>query len=535
MVLARHHRTGVVEQVLDREPRCRRLARRRAHVEIDAAFAQSRLHVREQAFDQLQLHVRVALAKGRQRAGQHAHVRHDRKRSDHLAGAAAVVLREFVARACGLVHDGRGADVELSACIGQHHAGRLAQEQLRAQFLFQRPDAARQRRLRHAQAPRRGTQAAVLHDGREVGQLFQLHAGGCANRITVAILPSFWHALRLLECAPRTPGSEETSTMVTLLRRGLLAAFASVLLAAPLAQAQEWPTKPVRMIVPTGAGSAPDVIARLLADRLGAIWSQPVVVDNKPGAGGIPGMSALANGGGDGHTIGFVPTANAAVTPLVYKNPQFNIDTLQAVATVGISPLMLVAPANAPFNNLAELEKYAKAHPGKVNFGAAQLNSLPHLAGELLSKMGGLGFFTVPYATPPAAITAALSGDVAVTADGIPGVQQHIKAGKLKALAVTTATRVPGYEAIPAVAETYPGYEAIGWFQVLVPAGFPAARLEALSRDVNTVLRQPEVARQLNELGVFPQQSTPASAREFLAGQRQAMKKLVAELGLPQQ
>jgi tripartite-type tricarboxylate transporter receptor subunit TctC len=322
--------------------------------------------------------------------------------------------------------------------------------------------------------------------------------------------------------------------MASLLWRGLLAAIASAFLAVPVAHAQDWPTKPVRMIVPIGVGSAPDVIARLLADRLGAIWGQGVVVDNKPGAGGIPGMSALANSS-DGYTIAFVPAAMATVTPLVYKNPQFNIDTLQAAATVGISPLMLVAPANAPFDNLAELEKYAKAHPGKVNFGAAQLNSLPHLAGEMLSKAGGLGLFTVPYPTPPAAITAALAGDVAVTCDGIPGVQQHIKAGKLKALGVTTANRVPGYDGIPAVAETYPGYEAIGWFQVLVPASFPAARIEALNRDINAVLRQPDVVKQLNDLGVYPQQSTPASARDFLAAQRLVMKKLVADLGLPQQ
>ena len=319
-------------------------------------------------------------------------------------------------------------------------------------------------------------------------------------------------------------------------RRGLLAAIACTLFASPFARAGDWPARPVRVIVPIGPGSAPDVIARVLAEKLGQIWNQGVVVENRPGAGGIPGMSALANQGNDGYTIGFVPAAMATVTPLVYKNPQFNVDTqLQAVATVGISPLMLVAPANAPFDTLGDLEKYAKAHPGKVNFGAAQLNSLPHLAGEMLSKSGALGLFTVPYATPPAAIAAALAGDVAVTADGIPGVQQHIKSGKLKALGVTTAKRVPGYDGVPAIAETYPGYEAIGWFQVMVPASFPAARVEQLNRDINAVLRQPDVVKQLNDLGVFPQPNTTAQAREFLASQRQVMKKLVADLGIQQQ
>jgi len=325
---------------------------------------------------------------------------------------------------------------------------------------------------------------------------------------------------------------------LSLTRRTLMAGAACTLLTAPAiqAQAQEWPTKPVKMIVPLGAGSAPDVIARLLAERLSQLWGLGVVVENRPGAGGIPGMSALARSASDGHTIGFVPAAMATITPLVYKNPQFNIDSdLQPIATLGISPLLIVAPSHAPFSTLAELERYAKAHPGKVNFGAPQLNSLPHLAGEMLSKAGGMGLFTVPYSTPPAAITAAIAGDVALTADGVPGVQQHLKSGRLKALGVTTPNRIPGFESIPAVAETYPGYDASGWFQVMAPASFPAGRVDGLNRDLNQIVRMPEFVRQLADLGVYPQQSTPQSAREFLAAQQQAMKKLVADLGLPQQ
>jgi tripartite-type tricarboxylate transporter receptor subunit TctC len=321
------------------------------------------------------------------------------------------------------------------------------------------------------------------------------------------------------------------------IRRAILAmaSLALVGLAAGV-KAQEWPAKPVKMIVPAGPGSAPDVIARVLGERLSQLWGQGVVIDNRPGAGGIPGMSALARAGNDGYTLGFVPAAMATVTPLVYKNPQFNLDTdLQPVATIGISPLLIVAPANAPFSTLAELERHAKANPGKVNFGVPQMSSLPHLAVEMLSKAGGMGLFAVPYPGPPAAISAALAGDIAVTADGVPGVQQHIKSGRLKALGVTTAKRIAGFESIPTVAETYPGYEASGWFQLLVPAAFPAAQVDKLSRDLNQVLRQPEVIKQLNDLGIYPQQSTPASAREFLASQRLIMKKLVTELGLPQQ
>lgn len=159
----------------------------------------------------------------------------------------------------------------------------------------------------------------------------------------------------------------------------------------------------MRLIVPAAAGAAPDVVARLLADKLSAALGQGVVVDNRPGAGGIPGMSALARAGNDGYTIGFVPAAMATVTPLVYKNPQFNPDTdLVPIATVGISPLMLVTNASNNIRTLADLAAFAKANPGKVNFAAPQPNSLPHLAGEMVSKAGDMGLFTVPYPWPPA-------------------------------------------------------------------------------------------------------------------------------------
>jgi len=319
------------------------------------------------------------------------------------------------------------------------------------------------------------------------------------------------------------------------LRRALLMA-AALALGSSHALAQTWPSKPVKMIVPAAAGSAPDVIARLLAERLGQIWGQSVIVDNRPGAGGIPGMSTLARSSGDGYTIGFVPAAMATLTPLLYKNPQFNVDTeLQPVATVGISPLMLVANANAPFSNLAELERHAKANAGKLNFAAPQMNSLPHLAGEMVNKAGNMGLVTVPYPGPPAAVTALIAGDAAVSADGLPGLLQHIKSGRLKPLAVTSDKRLAGFENIPTVAETYPGFEAIGWFSIFVPTGFPASQVEQLNRDVNKVTQMPEVVSRFNELGVYPRQGTPAAAREFFATQRRLLTKVVADLGLQAQ
>jgi tripartite-type tricarboxylate transporter receptor subunit TctC len=309
----------------------------------------------------------------------------------------------------------------------------------------------------------------------------------------------------------------------------------AVAFAATSLFAQTWPTKPVRVIVPVGPGSAPDVVARLLSDRLSTAWGQGVVIENKPGAGGIPGMSTLARADKDGYTIGFVPAAMGTITPLVFKNPQFNPDTdLLPVATVGTSPLLLVTPTATGIQNLADLAKAAKASPGKVNFAAPQLNSLPHLAGEVLNKAGGMGLYTIPYPTPPAAINAVLAGDATVTADGVPSLISHVRGGKLKALAVTSAQRLPGLD-IPTVAETYPGYEVIGWFQIIVPTGTPAAVNEKINRDVNRIMQQPDMVARLAELGIYPKIDTLSGAKEFFVEQQKAMKKLVTELGIQPQ
>jgi tripartite-type tricarboxylate transporter receptor subunit TctC len=319
-------------------------------------------------------------------------------------------------------------------------------------------------------------------------------------------------------------------------RRGLLMAAALLALNAGSAFAQAWPAKPVKLIVPVAPGAAPDVVARLLAERLATSWGQGVVIDNKPGAGGIPGMSALVRSAGDGYTLGFVPAAMATITPLAYKNPQFNPDTdLVPVATVGVSPLMLVTLAGNGINSLSDLARHAKANPGKVNFAAAQTNSLPHLAGEMVSKAGGMKLFVVPYAGPPAAVMAVLSGDAAMTIDGLPGLVQHIKSGKLRALAVTSAKRLPGFETVPAVAETYPGYEAIGWFQIMAPAGIPAAVIESINREVNKITQAPDFVARLGDFGVYPRQDSTEAAREFFAAQQKAMKKLALDLGVQPQ
>jgi tripartite-type tricarboxylate transporter receptor subunit TctC len=312
-------------------------------------------------------------------------------------------------------------------------------------------------------------------------------------------------------------------------------ALAGLALVGAMAHAQAWPDRPLKIIVPAGAGAAPDIIARLIGERLSAALGQGVVVDNKPEAGGIPGMSTLARSAPDGYTIGFVPAAMGTITPLVFKNPQFSPEKdLQSVATVGISPLMMVVAADKDIKSLKDLEAHAKARPGKVNFAAPQLNSLPYLAGEMVSKMGQMDLATIPFRSQPEALATVLGGDAIVSVDGVPGVINHVRAGRLRAIAVTSKDRLPGID-VPTVAETYPGYEVVGWFQIIVPAGTPAAIVERLNTEVNRITAAPEMVARMNDMGVYPRQHSVADSREFFTQQQAAMKRLVNTLGIQAQ
>lgn len=317
-------------------------------------------------------------------------------------------------------------------------------------------------------------------------------------------------------------------------RRSLLVtAFTT---AAMRAAAQSWPARPVRLIVPFPAGTAPDVVARLLADRLSQAWSIGVVIDNKPGAGAIPGMAAAARSTPDGYTLAFVPAAAATLTPLLYRTPQYSMDSdFIPVAPVGTGPMMIVVNASASIQSLADLARAGRANPGKVNFAAGQINSVPHLTGEMLSRAGDMKLFTVPYQGSPAAVTAVLAGDATVTMDGLPGVIQHVRAGKLRAIAITSDKRLPGFEDVPTVSETYKGFESLGWFGLYAPAGTPAPAVEAINRETNKALAHPDLVRRYAELGIYPRTGSPASLKEFVSQQQALFKGWVNDLGLQAQ
>lgn len=313
-------------------------------------------------------------------------------------------------------------------------------------------------------------------------------------------------------------------------------AFVFLATVATGAAAQAWPSKPVRLVVPFPPGSAPDIIARLVSEKLAAAWSQPVVVDNRPGAGGIVAMSGFVRAPADGYTLTLVPASTVTLTPHLFKDPQFDVDRdLVAVANVGLSPMMIAAHPAAGVSSLTELVQRAKAQPGKLNASSPSVNTLPHLTTEMLNRAAGIELYPVPYNGSVGSATAAVTGDAVITIDGLPPLVPHVKAGKLRPIAVTSLKRLPGYESVPTAAETFPGFESVGWFVMFAPAGTPAAVVERINADVNRVTQMPDIVARFAELGVYPNPGTPREAAEFVNAQRGLWKKVVQDVGLKPQ
>ncbi|MES2415240.1 MAG: tripartite tricarboxylate transporter substrate binding protein [Pseudomonadota bacterium] len=308
----------------------------------------------------------------------------------------------------------------------------------------------------------------------------------------------------------------------------------TVLAASTLAQAQDWPNKPVKFIVPAPAGSGPDIVARIVADKLSGMWGQSVVVENRVGAGGIPAMVALKQAPADGYTYGVVQTAVIALTPHLFKDPQFNFDNdFMTISSMVTSPLIIAATPNLGVSTLPQLVALAKSKPGQVKFALPGLNSVPHLAGEQISALTGMKFLNVPFNGTGPAIVATISGDAGeITIDAPAALMPNVKAGKLKALAITTPRRVAGMDDIPTVAETIPNYQASGWFSLFAAQRTPDAVVTRVNRDVNTVMQMPDIVARLVPMALYPAPGTPAAAASFVKAERDRWTSVVRDLGI---
>lgn len=304
-------------------------------------------------------------------------------------------------------------------------------------------------------------------------------------------------------------------------------------IAAPLAHAQAWPAKQVRIIVAAPAGSAPDIAARAIADKLGVAWGQMPVIDNKPGAGCGIAIDLARAAPADGYTLVMPQAACVVVSPLTYKTFKSDIDKdFIALSLVAVSPMMIVANEKAPAKNLAELIAQAKANPDKVTVGNPTRTSIPHLASELIAQQTGTKIFQVSFSTTGQAITAVVGGDVMYNVDGAPPLLPMVKAGKLRAIAVMSDKVLPGLEGYPLAKDTVPGLEVFGWFMMMAPKGLPAAIATKINDDINKALVQPDVIARFAGFGTYPRPGSLADADAFLKKEQAVWSKVIKDAGI---
>lgn len=266
--------------------------------------------------------------------------------------------------------------------------------------------------------------------------------------------------------------------------------------------ADPYPSKPVKILFGFPAASATDVIARAIGQKLSEKWSQPVIIDNRPGAGGNLGSEIAARQPADGYTIFFGTVANAISTSYYSKLNYDYLKDFTPITLVATTPLVLVANTNVPVKSVKELIDYARANPGKLNFGSGGPGTSNHLAGEMFKSATGTDLIHIPYKGTPAAYTDLMTGRVSLMFDNIVAVMPHIKSGALKAIAVTSAQRSSSLPNLPTVAESgIAGFEAVSWIGALVPVGTPKDIVDKLHTDLVAVLRMPDIQERLAQLG----------------------------------
>lgn len=300
----------------------------------------------------------------------------------------------------------------------------------------------------------------------------------------------------------------------------LISALGIVLLGSVLAasvHAQAWPQKPLKLLVPSGAGSAPDVVARLMGERLGRALGQPVVVENKVGGGGLIAINQLRQAPADGYTLSLVQAAVATTTPFLYKEATYDVvRDLDTIGTIAVTPMLFVSNPEFPAKTLAEAIAAAKAAPGAVALASSSRGSIPNLAGELLGRRAGVQFQNIPYQTSSQAVQAVVGNQVPLFVDGVGAMVQLVRSGKLRALAVASETVLPGLEGIPLAKDTVPGLNLYGWFALMAPKGTPKDVVARLNKEVNDIIRQPDVIEKFHGMGTYARGSTPEGAQQFI-------------------
>lgn len=323
--------------------------------------------------------------------------------------------------------------------------------------------------------------------------------------------------------------------MTRRLLSAVVAVFALVLLAAPAMAA--FPERAVRIIVPFPAGGSNDVIARILGQRLSEIWGQPVVVENRAGAGGNVGAEGVARAPADGYTLLLAAPGPLAINPSLFQ--RMNFDPLKDFAPVALAasvPIVLAVNPQVRATSVAELIALAKAEPGKLHFGSSGAGSTNHLAGELFKTLAGINIVHVPYRGAAPAMNDLVAGHIPFMFDNMPAVRPQVDGGRIRALAVAGANRSPLYPDLPTMAEAgVPGFEASAWFGLVAPAGTPAEVMKVLIDTTTAVLKEPGIVARFAELGAEPGTVSGEAFGAFLKAESEKWSGIVRAAGITPQ
>ena len=321
-------------------------------------------------------------------------------------------------------------------------------------------------------------------------------------------------------------------------RRGILVVSAAALLAGTLdARAQEWPQRPIRVIVPFGPGGGADIIGRIIAQSLQEKLGQPVVIENRPGAAGTLGNEAVARADKDGYTLGIM-TAGQIIAAVMNKSLRYDtLTSFDPVAQVATAGLIIVTRPDFPADDVKGLIAAAKANPGKVSFASPGFGATQHFTGELFRQTAGVNILHVPFRTSPEAISAVLGKQVDVLFDTISAVLGQVQSGQLKALAVTGKDRFPAVPDVPAAIKSgmLPGYDVTTWYGVFTPRGVPPAVIAKLNKTINDSLAEKVVQERLTKAGVVVHGSTPEAFGKHMASEFARWEAVRVAAGIPRQ
>jgi tripartite-type tricarboxylate transporter receptor subunit TctC len=309
--------------------------------------------------------------------------------------------------------------------------------------------------------------------------------------------------------------------------------FASMLIfallgAGPAVAEDGYPNRTIRLIVPIPPGAAADILPRIVMEKLGARWGQPLVVENRPGANSNIGAQAAAQASPDGYTLLATPPPPLVVNQKLYPNLGFDPNSFVPVTILAVVTNVLVANPKLPFSSLSDMIAFAKAKPGALRYASAGVGSSPHLAMEWLADLAGVRLTHVPYNGLTQALSDVTAGHVDMMFNNTFNVLPLLKDGKLKALGVDSEKRLSELPDLPAIAEQYPGYVVTAWFAVVAPPGTPSAIAEKLSRAISEIIREPDVAHRFRVLLAEPIGSTPEATAAFIQRERERWQRMVS-------